>query len=230
MKIVAISDTHGALPDIPACDVFIHAGDICPTTNHTRAFQANWLAGYFNLWLRNIPAKHKIVIAGNHDWIFYDAKNMLPKLPCHYLEESGIEIEGVKFWGSPWSPFFCNWAFNFPEDDDGTYAERHWSAIPDGTDILITHGPGYGHGDSVWQRHERNKLVYRAGCKKLLAKIMKIRPKRHLYGHIHTGQTPPSPDALSKIAYTDGNTTICHNVSVLNESYKMTGKPTIIEI
>ena len=109
MKIVAISDTHGQLlEDIPPCDIFIHAGDICPVTNHTRSFQSNWLRDKFAPWLESVPAKHKVIIAGNHDWIWYKSKNLVPKLNCHYLENSSVEINGLLLWGSPWTPYFCD--------------------------------------------------------------------------------------------------------------------------
>jgi hypothetical protein len=57
-----------------------------------------------------------------------------------YLNDSGVEIDGLKFWGSPVQPYFHNWAFNRIGDD----ICKHWELIPLDTDILITHGPVKG--------------------------------------------------------------------------------------
>jgi len=227
MKIIAMSDGHGRLPDIPSCDVFIHAGDMCPATNHTRSYQANWLADIFNPWLKKIDAKHKIVIAGNHDWIFYDAKKLLPELDCIYLENSEVVIDGIKFWGSPWSPWFLDWAFNFYQGVPGQgQAKRMWSEIPDDVDVLITHGPSLGHADLATGRGYSQE---RCGCSHLLNRIMEVKPKIHVFGHIHMADFTID-ETSGVIDHNDGSSTAFYNVSVLNERYVMTGKPTIIEI
>ena len=222
MKIVAISDGHGNLPDIPECDVFIHAGDICPATNHTRSFQSNWLKDKFVPWLDNIPAKEKIIIAGNHDWIFYDAKNLLPRLNCHYLENSSIEIDGRLFYGTPWTPWFLDWAFNFPKSEqtgECPKTKAMWALIPDATDILITHGPPHGKGDNV-------QYTERVGCPELLLRVLEIKPKLHIFGHIHSEVIEGRQSIISD---NDQQTIFC-NVSIVNERYIMKWEPTIIEI
>ena len=232
MRIIAISDTHGSLPYVPECDMFIHAGDICPATNHTRVFQSNWLATKFYTWFNEIEAKHKIIVAGNHDWIFYDSKKMLPEFfndptKCHYLENTGVEIDGIKFWGSPWTPFFNDWAFNFPEGPAGDVLKQNtWNEIPLGTDAVITHGPPNGYLDVVrddtpaghWQRNAGYAAYRRVGCPFLLDRIMIVKPKVHIFGHVHT--TPQEKY---------GETTF-YNASVLDEQYRLVGKPTEILI
>ena len=228
MKIVAMSDGHGTLPDIPSCDVFIHAGDICPATNHTKAFQSNWLETFFAPWLQKIDAKHKIIIAGNHDWIFYNGKGLLPELDCIYLEDSEVIIDGIKFWGSPWSPWFFDWAFNFRELGNGGegHAERTWAQIPDDTDVLITHGPAKGHCDMASYVGRASKRV---GCPYLLDRIEEVKPKVHIFGHIHMADFPIA-ERVSSIDNKDGTGITFHNVSVLNERYRYVGQPSIIEI
>lgn len=179
MKIVAVSDMHGYLPGIPECDLFIIAGDICPTRNHTRPFQANWLKDIFNPWLKNVPAKNKVIIAGNHDWIFYDSKNMVLKLDCIYLENYSVEIEGIKLWGSPFSRFFCDWAFNAPENDElEVFLDNLYSSIPKDTDIIISHGPPNGYGDMTLEG-------IRTGSTKLVEHFLRTDAKLLFTGHIH---------------------------------------------
>jgi predicted phosphodiesterase len=227
MKILCISDTHGNLPEIKdECDVFIHAGDICPATNHTRAYQSNWLGEKFSPWLDNIKAKHKIIIAGNHDWIWYDAKNMVPDLNCHYLEDSEVTIGGLKFYGSPWTPHFCDWAFNF-RPNDWQEARFKWNQIPLDTDVLITHGPPQGHGDLVKERYSMNGMTTykRYGCQQLMERVLEVDPSIHIFGHFHmngVGTMSDMPELPQK--------TVFYNVSVLDEQYRLKGEPTVIEL
>lgn len=227
MRIVALSDMHGKLPKVPDCDILIIAGDLCPVYNHTRSFQSNWLADVFNPWLCEINAVHKVVIAGNHDWIFYDAKGLVPKLGCTYLENNDTIIEGLKIWGSPWSIWFNDWAFNF-ERNSTAGAYRLWEQIPDGVDILITHGPSLGNGDIVY--NAQGKDPQHVGDEILLEQVSRARPKLHVFGHIHTADK--SQDSRkSIIQHLEGSVTICYNVSVLDENYKLyPDKITIIEI
>jgi len=88
-----------------------------------------------------------------------------------------VEIEGVRFWGSPWQPWFFDWAFNL---ERGEEIRAKWELIPDDTEVLITHGPPQGHGDMT-SRGEG------AGCADLLARIRQVKPRYHLFGHIHEG-------------------------------------------
>lgn len=97
---------------------------------------------------------------------------------CIYLEDSAIEICGVKIYGTPWQPEFCKWAFNVPR---GQQCMEKWDMIPEGLDVLITHTPPVGHGDLVCSG-------VRAGCVDLLTVVQKrIKPKYHIFGHIHEG-------------------------------------------
>lgn len=177
MKIVIISDTHSRHHDIrvPDGDVLVHAGDA--TFNGTQAEIAS-----FGYWFGNLPHKHKIFIAGNHDWLFQTMRPLaLGALrsfdeKIHYLEDSGVEIDGIKFWGSPWQPEFFNWAFNLPR---GKQLERHWDMIPENTDVLITHSPPCGILD--WSIRDRQHT----GCRDMLAAVLRVRPQVHAFGHIH---------------------------------------------
>lgn len=218
-KICCTADTHGFLPKIPECDIFIHAGDICPCTNHDINFQRKWLNISFRRWLNKIPAKHKIFIAGNHDLIFEDQPQMIPDdLSWTYLQDSGIEIEGLKFYGSPWTLFFNDWSFNSPPHDPlkRLFMQEKWKVIPHNTDIFITHGPAQGYGDLVQDDSGRYEHV---GDSDLLRKIYEIKPKLHLFGHIH-----------SQHGIYNFNDVIMINASYINEEYKPTYKIIELEI
>src|SRR6266699_514820 len=133
MKIVAVSDMHGFLPDIPECDLLLLAGDLTPVTDHSWAFQAQWLDREFRYWLKAQPARQIIGIAGNHDFIFEQMPELVPQdLAWIYLQDSGTQWEGLNIWGTPWTPVFFDWAFNGQPER----LKRQWSFIPDDTDIL----------------------------------------------------------------------------------------------
>ena len=170
MKIIATSDTHGDHRNltIPKCDIFIHAGDIVGN---------NGLHDYadFKEWLDEIPADHCVIIAGNHDLLLeHDMWGYKLFGTHHYLENSWEEIMGLKIWGSPCTLPFAG-AFNF-----GPKALKPiWNKIPNDTDIIITHGPPWLIGDSVYDDH--------AGDGYLGARVMDIDPILHVFGHIHEG-------------------------------------------
>ena len=109
MKLACISDTHSLhrrIPDIPDGDVLIHAGD-CLGQGTLENIEV------LNDWLGTLPHRYKIVIAGNHDWAFQETPELARQALTNaiYLEDSGVEIEGIRFWGSPWTPTFMDWAF-----------------------------------------------------------------------------------------------------------------------
>ena len=172
MRIVAVADTHLFTDDfiVPDGDVFVHAGDMC---------QAGTIAELLAVvtWLADLPHRHKVIIAGNHDWSFIDARNDARALVAavHYLQDQALELDGVRFYGSPWQPEFGGWAFNLPR---GPQIAERWNLIPPGLDVLITHGPPAGFGD-------RTPRGGRVGCADLLQRIDVVRPRLHLFGHIH---------------------------------------------
>jgi Icc-related predicted phosphoesterase len=176
MKITTISDTHGLHHQLqlPGGDVLIHAGDVC---NRGSAIEA---LDFMN-WFSNQNYAYKIFIAGNHDFYFEKEpiaaiQSLLPE-NVFYLNDSGITIEGISFWGSPITPEFHNMAFNRKRGID---IAKHWDLISPDTDVLITHGPAYGILDKTFQN-------WYVGCTDLLARIEEIKPQYHIFGHIHEG-------------------------------------------
>ena len=155
-KIVAISDMHGSLNthEIPECDLLLIGGDVCPVSNHERRFQADWLRHEFGPWLDTLPAKNIVGVGGNHDFVMQDSLKFKKELNWHLLYDEEVVIDGVKIWGSPYSPLFGNWAFM---KRDGNLAEN-WEKIPSDVDILMVHGPMHGYGD-LGPSHRRAKMV-----------------------------------------------------------------------
>lgn len=175
MDIVLISDTHGLHEKLtlPEGDMLIHAGDF------TRLGGVEEV-GLFNEWLLTLPFKYKIVIAGNHEKSFENQSSLARSIltSCIYLENSGVEIEGIKFWGSPVTPKFFNWAFN---KERGQEIKFYWDIIPEDIDVLITHGPPYEILDFTFAE-------VHAGCEELRKKIFDLpNLKLNVFGHIHEG-------------------------------------------
>ena len=208
MKIISISDTHGQHNSLELGfgDMIIHAGDI------SGAGRAHEVADFLD-WFSNLNFKYKIFIAGNHDFFFEDspgdAINQLIPEGVTYLNDSGIEIEGIKIWGSPITPWFFDWAFNRGRGEE---IKKHWDLIPDDTDILITHGPPQG----ILDKTVRGELT---GCDDLLTRVRQINPKYHVFGHIHEG--------FGRLEY---DKTIFVNASVLDERYNLVNSPSTIHI
>jgi predicted phosphohydrolase len=172
VKLVIMADTHGRHEEfsVPTGDVFIHAGDFT-ATGHPYA------VAKFNEWLGCLPHRYKIVVAGNHELEWSEKKAALLSNAI-YLQDSGTEIEGVKFWGSPWQPEFNHWEFNLPR---GAELASKWALIPGGTDVLITHSPPQGILD---QCHPDGCPL---GCWDLMQRVEQLRPRLHIFGHVHGG-------------------------------------------
>src|SRR4051812_12302796 len=116
MLIRALSDLHGTLPEIAPCDLLLLGGDLCPVTDHRLSYQADWLDTTFRRWLEQVPARRIVAVAGNHDLVFEKAPYLLPRdLPWTYLQDSGCTWEGLQLYGTPWQPWFFDWAFNLYE-------------------------------------------------------------------------------------------------------------------
>lgn len=206
MRVVCISDTHTLHEGIqlPPGDLLIHAGDLTSRGALTDV-QA------FATWFADQPHRHKVLIAGNHDFCFQRAPTQAEPLVAgfHYLRDHGVEIEGLRIWGSPWQPWFHDWAFNLPR---GEPLRKVWAKIPAGTDVLVTHGPPARHCDLTATGEH-------AGCEDLLARIQAIRPRLHVFGHIHEAHG----------VLRDEHTTFV-NASICNLAYEPVQPPIVIDI
>lgn len=186
LRIVAISDTHNRHSEItvPECDLLLHAGDFTLSGSSTEVER-------FARWFDTRPAIEHVAIPGNHDWYCEReseaAQKLFSDLGSHLLIDQTVEVLGLKIFGSPWSPWFHSWAFNFPKiDPNHSYAREHWAQIPDDTDIILTHGPPYQIVDKV-DRPMRSGEDPHKGCPALLDRIKQIKPKLVVVGHIHEG-------------------------------------------
>jgi len=208
MIIDCISDLHGYLPNLEGGDLLIVAGDL--TALDTQADHDR-----FNHWADRQKYRKIVFIAGNHDgliekqgWAWLVDKYK----PLKYLEDTSTTFEGLKIWGSPWTPTFLNW--HFMKDRGKDIAEK-WAMIPDDVDILITHGPPWGILDE-FPDCLNNHRIFHAGCMDLFNEYAskRIKPKLHVFGHIHEGY-----------GQMELNGTIFVNASIMNEHYKPVNKP-----
>lgn len=210
MKIIMVSDTHGHLPKIPACDLFIHAGDIIPATeDYHRSIdkQDYWINTQFKWWIEEINAKCKIFISGNHDFLFEKNRRLNTRQPnIHYLQDSYVTYRGIKIYGSPYTLYYYGWAWNRYELE----LEEKWKEIPLDTDILVTHGSPLGYGDY--------SLVGRIGSMSLTQRIIDVKPKLVVCGHSHAG-----------FGVYQLNDTRIINCAYLHDDYKTCREPIIIE-
>jgi len=224
-KITLISDTHTKhnhlRNDLPGGDILIHAGDFMSSG------YGSYEAEEFFKWFEAINNYDtKVFIAGNHDRIIEDEPEWVQRtLPGYktieYLQDEELALyfdgpngdipeENVRIYGSPWQPEFCNWAFNLPRN--GEEMKARWDAIPDNTDILVTHGPPFGYLDIPGGQS------IRVGCEMLRHRVDTIRPKIHVFGHIHG----------SWGHYFNGHTHF-FNASVLDERYSYAHAPFTFE-
>lgn len=197
MKILHLSDTHGyhrKLQGLPMADIVVHSGDFCMIGSEAEAID-------FLNWFCDLPYAHKIFVCGNHDSCLYGAQIDGLDENVHYLCNSGVEIDGVKFYGVPM----------FIEDCVTERQTQNIAQIPADTDVLITHFPPYGILDFD------DNINY--GSDELLTKVVEIGPQLHLFGHIHANND------IQQI----GNTTFV-NSAILSSNYCDLQQPHLLKI
>lgn len=191
--------------------------------------------------------KYVVICAGNHDFAFerinkeaVEALYGAPAEDCalqgggknggiHYLQDREVQlmVDGSwrKFYGSPYTPWFHSWAFNLPNPDinmmrASMVAKTLWKMIPEGLDVLVTHGPPYGVLDACISGE-------RVGCKHLkerLDRLGKAAPKVHVFGHIHHsfGQ--------QELVGDNGNWMKAVNTAILGEDYTTMRPMPVVEV
>jgi len=207
LRLVCIGDTHGfhRKLDLPAGDILIHAGDF-----DGRSVEA---VDDFNGWLGTLPFRHKLVVAGNYDLLF-DRKPKLARAhltEATYLQDSGVRLEGLNFWGSPVSSVMGeDWAFS---RERGFAIRKHWDRIPEKTDVLITHEAPYGtlNKNDILGRHH--------GCQNLLGALLRVKPKLHVFGHVHGGHGRESAWNMTLV-----------NCAVVDGQRQLAHAPTLVEL
>lgn len=194
VTVVCISDTHNARPHLPPGDVLVHAGDLTVSGNRRELREAVE-------WIKRQPHRFKVVVAGYHDFclddddddgfpvgdeagsdgedldwgdvVYLDRASVTLKVPVG--SAGGVKTREVRVHGSPSTPEHGDWAFQYPRSS----ASDPWrGTVPSGTDILVTHAPPKGHMDDPnghW------------GCEMLLEEVWRVRPRLHVFGHVHCG-------------------------------------------
>jgi len=207
--LVCISDTHGAYRQLrlPAGDVLIHCGDIAAWGRPDEYVD-------FNRWLGELPYAAKVVIAGNHDETLAKqsvefARKVLTN--AHYLLDSETTIQGVRIYGAPWTPEFMNWHFMLPRG--GWEMRAKWDQIPEGLDVLMTHGPPQGKLD--YSKMQKTGV----GCGVLREAVMRAKPRYHVFGHLH-----------ESYGGLQGEHTTFINCSSMDRGYRLVNDPIVLEI
>jgi Icc-related predicted phosphoesterase len=246
----------GGSDNLPAVDILVHSGDftVRGTTEEVENFKA-WMERL----LDNGVAKHIVVVAGNHELTFepWKAKHAVVRAKqealkaslasvsnLHYLEDSGVEVLGLRFYGSPWTAPICGkmeWAFQMRDRDLG---DQKWSAIPgEGqVDVLVTHSPPYGQGDELGhcddmsascpagQEEARDgramlnrvtgKPAGHLGSHSLLDRVLSVRPLVHVFGHFHEGYGVSTREDIG---------TVFVNAAICDEDYHPDHRPILVE-
>lgn len=215
MKIVAVSDTHCKHKQIimpeGKFDVLVHAGDLTGRGRWNEFISpANWFLA------QKEKFNHRVMIAGNHDWgLEFNPRQIMNDnfdKDVIYLQDSGVVLDGVKFYGCPWMPNFYDWAFMRTEEE----LVKYYDAIPDDTEVLITHCPPRGILDRNMEADDQE----RCGSSSLAERIKDLKKlKVHIFGHIHGGYGSVKVNGVSY-----------HNVCSLNEQYMYANAPQVIEL
>lgn len=241
MRFVLLSDTHGRharLPPVPEGDVLVHAGDL--TVRGTFAEAADALR-----WLDALPHRHKLLVAGNHDFLFERDPDVSAGLVralapgVTYLRDAGATVEGaggrrLRVWGSPWQPWFHGWAFNLPR---GAALAAVWARVPDDTEVLVTHTPPFGvldrvlgpsgstpRGGSGGRRAGPDGSPHvggsHVGCEDLARRVGGLPALQlHAFGHVHEAYGVADLDGVRYV-----------NASVCTAAYAPTNPPVAVDL
>ncbi len=199
MRLTIISDTHGEHEKLGELsgDVLIHCGDLFSLFSEDNRLDE------VDEWFGRQRFDLILCIGGNHDFALQERIKPEPFENAVYLEDRSIVHDGVTFYGSPWVPDLAQHAFYQPSDQ----LAAKWSAIPEQTDVLITHTPPAGILDV-----SSHGLVL--GCPYLAARSTELSHRTHCFGHVH---------ASSGVLERDGVTYV--NAALANHQYEMVRAP-----
>ena len=211
MRIVCVSDTHnkGIYVPVPPGDVLVHAGDLTVRGEGPEVQNAA-------LWLESLTTRFRAIVftPGNHDYLFEKkekrARGCFTSEKIHCLINQEVTIDGLKFYGTPVTRRFHDWAFNV----DANRLPLYWKDIPSDTDVLVTHQPPYGIGDQLEGDH--------LGDPSLRAWVAHREPRLHVFGHIHAGHGQYDLVGFPKTTFV--------NAAILDERYQMANKPIVVDV
>ena len=215
-KIVILSDTHNKHRYLggPDGDILIHAGDF------TSMGTLDEISSFLH-WLDQLPHAVKVIVPGNHDFMFQTDMELIYRLLLYGLKDGArikvlindsLIVNSIRFWGSPYSPPFKDWAFNKTEEE----LEKLWQCIPLKTEVLITHGPPYGILDEGTDK-------VKCGSTSLLEAVKRIQPAHHIFGHIHKSYGTATRRFENHLVR-------FYNASVCDENYSLKNQPMILEV
>jgi Icc-related predicted phosphoesterase len=211
MRVAAISDTHGRQGwEIPTCDVFIHAGDM--TAQGSLQETALFAARVQKAMEGSGGPAHVILVPGNHDECFESLPEVVTGLfgpNVHVLQDEPLVLDGITFYGSPWTPPFMLWHFMAEE----SRLAMLYRNMPQSVDVLVTHGPPHGILDPGWK-------VPHAGSTALAQAIDARQVAHHVFGHLHGA----GGRMIQK------GSTIFYNVAACDEAYKFIHQPRVFEV
>lgn len=193
-SVTAIADLHGRLDiELPSADVLLIAGDVCPMGDHSPESQARWLEARFYPWLETLPHPEIAWIAGNHDFAC-EQPGWKPGGRGTYLRDAEAVLGDLRIYGTPWVPTLVGWAF-YASDEE---LARRDAAIPEGIDIVLSHGPPRGYGDRTIHGLD-------VGSPTLRARLELLEPALCVFGHIHEahGRWQLGPTTLANVAAVD---------------------------
>lgn len=212
MRVIHISDTHMKYPQVPDGDLIIHSGDFSFRASVQDTIQ-------FNDWLGTLPHTNIILVPGNHDALLEKDTALAREILTNaiVLIDQEVVIDGVKFYGSPWSLNYGVWHFMGNEKE----LERKFAGIPDDTDVLITHSPPYGILDEVpyYVPQTGEMGVRHCGSHALLRRVLEVKPRAHCFGHIHPSYSQIEQHGIKFI-----------NAALMNDNYVMVNEPIVFEI
>lgn len=225
MNLVVLADTHGkhSSLSVPDGDILVHAGDFTERGTFAEVHD-------FARWWDDQPHDHKIIVAGNHERKLERGCVKRPDIlrtlrdVSTYLEDGGCTIDGIEFYGSPWTPTFNDWAFQADEDQ----LDERFGRIPSSTDVLVTHGPPRGILDRAYVARRARGMVggrrtrvrtRSVGSTALKDRVRSVEPEYHVFGHIHEqyGET------------THGSTRFI-NASLVDDQYNVNHEPVRVSI
>lgn len=205
LRLVLLSDTHELhreIDDLPPGDILVHAGDCTMFSRSLRAIVD------FNDWLGELPHRHKVVVPGNHEtFLQTDPSNRKLLSNATVLINEAVTVAGLRIWGSPITQSGPAFGLRSPDD-----RRRFYSSIPEDTDVLVTHGPPFAMLDrSPGSTHQGDPV--------LLDAVMRVRPRLHVFGHIHAG-----------FGIFEGEHTTFVNAALLGPKGEIDKKPLVLRI
>ena len=224
IKVVAISDLHGYLPEIPECNLLCICGDLVPLNVQANSRKTRkWLIEEFKPWCESLSCHKVLFIAGNHDLHFENLDFMKAQFPkddkVTYLfnEEYSYQSKDGKIYsifGTPYCQIFGNWAFMLPSKE----LEKAYSKIPENLDILMTHDAPYGVSDILLQKEYYTGE--HIGNKPLAKAILQKAPKIVCHGHLHSTSREFEELGYSKVV----------NCSIKDERYDSIYDPIVFKL